>query len=113
MENFNPANPSSNQPKEQEQITAPANNGQSEQTNPTPNVPKSSAVFDQQAQTTQTPNTPQPYQSETQRRIAAAEALAAGRNPEPRYAANDSSPAAQRYHANQKKIEAATRLANQ
>lgn len=113
VENFNPANPSSNQPKEQEQITAPANNGQSEQTNPTPNVPKSSAVFDQQAQTTQTPNTPQPYQSETQRRIAAAEALAAGRNPEPRYAANDSSPAAQRYHANQKKIEAATRLANQ
>jgi hypothetical protein len=60
-----------------------------------------------------TPNITQPYQSETQRRIAAAQALSEGRNPEPRYAANDTSPAAQQYHSNMKKIEAAKRLSNQ
>lgn len=99
---LDPSNPQSNNaPKEPEQI------------NQTPNVPKTSAEFEQQIPTIQAPNITQPYQSETQRRIAAAEALAEGRNPEPRYAASDSSPAAQRYHTNMKKIEAAERLSNQ
>jgi len=98
VENFNPANPTNNLPKESDQNRS---------------VPKASAVNDQQAQKNETPNLEKPYQSETQRRIAAAQALSEGRNPEPRYASNDSSPAAQQYHANMKKIEAAKRLSNQ
>jgi hypothetical protein len=51
-------------------------------------------------------------QSETQRRVAAAEALAKGEKPAPRYKDSDQSPEAKKYREHTKKIEAAKRLAN-
>jgi hypothetical protein len=50
--------------------------------------------------------------TEPQRKIAAAEALAQGKTPAPRYKDSDQSPEAKRYRENMKKIEAAKRLAN-
>ena len=51
-----------------------------------------------------------PKQTETQRRIAAAEKLSKGEEPAPRYKTSDQSPAAKKYRENMKKIEAAERL---
>jgi hypothetical protein len=46
----------------------------------------------------------------TQKRIAAAEALAAGKEPAPKYKESDKSPEAQAYRARMKRIEAAKKL---
>jgi len=51
-----------------------------------------------------------PTQTETQRRIAAAEAMSKGQTPAPRYKDTDQSPKAKKYRDNMKKIEAAKRL---
>jgi len=51
-------------------------------------------------------------QTETQRRTAAAEAIAQGKTPAPRYKDSDQSPEAKKYRENMKKIQAAKRLAN-
>jgi len=48
--------------------------------------------------------------TETQRRIAAAEKLAKGEEPAPRYKDSDQSPQAKKYREHMKKIEAAKRL---
>ena len=52
----------------------------------------------------------EPTQTETQRRIAAAEAMSKGKTPAPRYKDTDQSPEAKKHRANMKKIEAAQRL---
>lgn len=49
-------------------------------------------------------------QTETQRRIAAAEAIAKGEKPAPRYKDSDQSPEAKKYRERMKRIEAAERL---
>jgi hypothetical protein len=48
--------------------------------------------------------------TETQRRIAAAEAISKGETPKSRYKDSDQSPEAKKYRSNMKKIEAAQRL---
>ena len=52
----------------------------------------------------------EPTQTETQRRIAAVEAMSKGKTPAPRYKDTDQSPEAKKYRDNMKKIEAAQRL---